>query len=209
MLFRLHRCGPVAFKSVTSTSAMLCRLHRCGSVAFKSNRIVIFPSQSCHSGMLRMAKKLKLLLPSSTSIPTCLLRSIHASGTMERCSETGSEEAQPSTAVSPPPPNAARKAGVVPGCQLRLQSFGFPWIRHPLPSSQINCMRYDTSPSAVLLTGLPGALGIKVTGATVSAYQRGGRAVSICFVTVAVRVLCRQKWESSLSGWDVLHVGKG
>lgn len=65
---------------------MLFHLHRCGLVAL-GNRIIIFPSQSCHSGMLRMAKKFKLLLPPSipsrTSIPTRFLCSIQASGTTE------------------------------------------------------------------------------------------------------------------------------
>lgn len=36
----------------------------------------------------------------------------------------------------------------------------------------------------------PPAPGIIVTRAAVSAYQRGGQAVTFCYVTVAVRALC-------------------
>lgn len=60
----------------------------------------------------------------------------------------------------------------------------------------------------------PPAPGITVTRAAVSVYMVGreqGQAVSISYVAVAVRALCALhgwKWESSLSNWGLLEVGK-
>lgn len=62
----------------------------------------------------------------------------------------------------------------------------------------------------------PQLLGITVTRAAVSAYmaergQEQGQAVSISYVTAAVRALCalhRWKWKSLLSNWGILKVGK-